>query len=1135
MAITFMEEPWPDEETLSCLHPAVREWFVNKFGSLSPPQKYSILNIHKGINTLISSPTGSGKTLSAFLAILNHLILLQERGELEQKVYCVYVSPLKALANDITKNLKEPLKEIQALAKERYGKKFDIIVGTRTGDTSPSRRQAMLQKPPHILITTPESLAISLTTIKFREMLKTARYLLIDEIHALAENKRGVHLSLSAERLEMLIGEAEPGSQPPAPLVRIGLSATVSPLEEVAKFLVGLESPSSALYRPCSIVDVQAVKRMDLKVLCPVADIMRTSHAETQAAQYELLHELIQKHRTTLVFTNTRAATERVVHHLKDRYPKFYASIVDADAEEEAIEAESERQLVADEVRNGVLPSDENISGSIDGERLLEEYGVAGKAPRRRGFIGAHHGSLSKAHRLAIEDRLRQGLLKAVVCSTSLELGIDIGSIDLVVLLGSPKSVARGLQRIGRSGHQLHDEAKGRIIVLDRDDMVECSVLLKAAIERKIDRIHIPMNCLDVLAQQLFGMAIERVRSFEELYWTVRRCHCYHDLPRGDFERVVEYLAGEYSSLEQRSVYAKIWYDRETGNIGKRGKMARLIYLTNVGTIPDETTVKVKIGEEVIGTIDEAFLERLTPGDVFVLGGETYEFRFARGLTAQVRTSAGRPPTVPSWASEMLPLSYDLSLEIQTFRKRMDELFERGRSKKEIIDYMDGYLYADQRTLNSIHEYFREQYRYAKISHRHRLLVEHFREGSKRYVIVHSLYGRRVNDVLSRALAYALGRIHNRDVAVTITDNGFSLRSTAALDVRRALSLLKSAELARVMTVALEKSEVLGRRFRHCAARALMILRTYKGESKSVGKQQMNSRLLIAAVKRISDDFPVLKEARREVLEDLMDLPNALLVLRDIEQGRIKVEEISTTLPSPFAFNIVLQGYSDILKIEEKREFLKRMHELILKEIDAPDAEARKAAQEKVKREMPSFSYEEVWREAEERRLAERDEELEELKRAAWNLEQVPIYAKQEIVKLLDGADDVRPDVRRAMERYKEEIMKSWPPGLVKAVFDKLEITYDEKLLEGEEERALLRQQLQRAARKTGLDEKHVAWLERLIDGKEVKAKEFWEFVDKLLKGTVPKAWGDEIVRFLQKHRPKLQERGERRKQPIYL
>ncbi|MEK6948915.1 MAG: helicase-related protein, partial [Nanoarchaeota archaeon] len=343
-------------------------------------------------------------------------------------------------------------------------------------------------------------------------------------------------------------------------------------------------------------------------------------------------------HKTTLVFTNTRSATERVVHNLKDKFPKYY-----------------------------------NESN-----------------------IGAHHGSLSKAHRHKLEDDLRAGKIKCAVCSTSLELGIDIGYIDLVICLSSPKSVARALQRIGRSGHRLHDITKGRIIVLDRDDLVECAVLLKSAIEKKIDKIHIPTNALDVLAQQIFGIAIYEKIHVNSLFDLIKNSYCYHNLEKKDFMEVIDYLAGKYISLEDRHIYAKIWHDEETGMIGKRGKMARVLYMTNIGTIPDETSVRVKIGDLIVGTIEEAFLEKLRPGDVFVLGGNVYEFKFSRGMTAQVSASANRPPNVPSWFSEMLPLSFDLALEIGRFRKLSNEMFCSNKSKEEIIGFINSFVYADE-------------------------------------------------------------------------------------------------------------------------------------------------------------------------------------------------------------------------------------------------------------------------------------------------------------------------------------------------------------------------------------------------------------------------------------------------------
>ena len=345
-----------------------------------------------------------------------------------------------------------------------------------------------------------------------------------------------------------------------------------------------------------------------------------------------------------------------------------------------------------------------------------------------RSYIGAHHSSLSKEHRLNIENRLKEGKLKCVVSSTSLELGIDIGYIDLVILLGSPKSVARALQRIGRSGHKLHDISKGRIIVLDRDDLVECSVLLKAAIEKKIDNVDIPENPLDVLAQEIFGMAIEEQRHIDTLFSIIRHSYPYRNLKKPEFIEIIRYLTGQFVSLEDRNVYAKIWLDEETGMVGKKGKLARVIYMTNVGTIPDESFVRVKLqGVEekkgLIGQIDENFLERLKRGDVFVLGGNTYEFIYSQGMTAFVKASVNRPPTVPSWFSEQLPLSFDLALEIQKFRRYMSEMFDKDASKKEIMDFIHRYLYVDEFGANAIYEYFNEQHSFLSIPHDKKITI----------------------------------------------------------------------------------------------------------------------------------------------------------------------------------------------------------------------------------------------------------------------------------------------------------------------------------------------------------------------------------------------------------------------------
>ena len=860
--ITYKEKPNTQKELEQILNPTIKKWFFSRFKEFSLPQLYGVYEVHSRNNVLISAPTGATKTLTAFLSVLNELVDLAEKNLLENKIYCIYISPLKALNRDIYTNLVEPLKEIEKFV----GRELPIRVAVRTGDTTQAERAAMLKHIPHILITTPESIALLLSSIKFRENLKNVDWLILDEVHALAENKRGVHLSLSLERLQRL----NPG------LCRIGLSATIAPLDVVAKFLVGNE-------RLCKIINVQFIKQLDLKVLSPLPDLIDMSFAELNKETYNLLDKLIQEHKTTLIFTNTRSGTERVVHHLKIKFPHKYVKI------------------------------DEKDSGKTES------------------LIGAHHGSLSKEHRFEIEDALRKGKLKCVVCSTSLELGIDIGYIDLVICLGSPKSIARLKQRIGRAAHRLHAITKGRIIVLDRDDLVECSVMSKNAIEHKIDSIHIPQNCLDVLAQQIFGIALEEVIDIDDLYKIVKSSYCYRNLDRNDFMNVLKYLSGEFSSLEDRHVYAKIWMNEN--KIGKRGKMARVIYMTNSGTIPDESNVKVKINDYSVGTVEEEFLEKLKKGDIFVLGGNTYEFKFSRGTVAQVVSAEGRRPTVPSWFSEMLPLSFDLAMEIGRFRNLMEQKL-KNESKKEIMDFINKFLYLTDNASEAIYHYLKEQYDFSEIPHNKKIIIENYKdERGKRYVIFHTLYGRRVNDALSRSLAYVIGLTQHRDVEISFNDNGFYLSFEKNVNVIKAFNSLKSKDLRRILDFAIDKSEVLKRRFRHCAMRSLMILREYKGRRKRVGRQQVSSMILMSAVKRISNDFVILKEARREIMEDLMDVGNTLKILEEIEKKTIEIKEVTTLIPSPFALNLIVQGYSDILKMEDRIEFLKRMHKMILAKI----------------------------------------------------------------------------------------------------------------------------------------------------------------------------------------------------------
>ncbi|MEM4357953.1 MAG: ATP-dependent helicase [Candidatus Pacearchaeota archaeon] len=869
VGIKLIEKPNSKEELLSILHPLVKEWFFSTFKEFSLPQLYGVLPIWNRQNILISAPTGGTKTLTAFLAIINYLITLAEKQKLEDRVYCIYISPLRALNNDIYINLKIPLHEIKEIAKKKGIKLSEINVGLRTSDTSIDEKAKQLKRPPHILVTTPESLAIILTSKKFVKHLTAVEFCIIDEVHALANNKRGVDLSLSLERLYH-ISTIEP--------VRIGLSATIAPLEEVAKFLVGYKYEEGKYeLRDCLIADVRFDKKINI-------DVLATSFFEDYEKQskelYSLIDNLIQSHKSTLIFTNTRSGTERVINHLKEMFNSY-----------------------------------ENN-------------------------IGAHHSSLSRAHRFAIENMLREGKLKAVVSSTSLELGIDIGYIDLVLLLGSPKSVARALQRIGRSGHKLHEKAKGRFIVLDRDDLVECTIMAKCIKEKSIDNVDIPKNCLDVLCQHVYGEAINKVWYIDDFYNLVRQSYCYNTLKKEDLYNVIAYLSGEYFGLEKKGIYAKIWFDEKTREFGRRSKLARMIYMTNIGTIPEESYVDVIISlpnqrkGEKIGVIDEAFLERLKQGDVFVLGGQKYMFLYSRGMKAYVNASVQRPPTIPSWFSEQLPLSFDLALAIQRFRKLVEEKLKM--SKQECIKFIQDYCYCSEQIAKLIYDYFYEQYYFSEIPHEKKLVIELYKVADgKKYWIFHSLYGRRVNDALSRALAFLVAKLGKRDVEIGINDNGFYIASYDKLQVEQAFNaLIKNWEkLELILEEAIEKTETFKRKFRHNAVRSFLILKSYKGKNKSIGKQQLQSELLYNTIKAINPNFPAICETRREVLNDFMDVKNAKKILAWLEEGKIKIKRIETGLPSPFALNIVALGYLDLLKIEDRIEFLRRIHEKILEKI----------------------------------------------------------------------------------------------------------------------------------------------------------------------------------------------------------
>ena len=874
MSVEIVTREPSDEEVYALLKPYVAEWFRRRYGSFTPPQRMAIPEIKAGRNVLISSPTGTGKTLAVFLALLDTLYDYGERGELSDTVYVVYVSPLRALNNDMRRNLLEPINGIRSVAKEMGYDLPEIRVAVRTSDTSPTEKQRMLRNPPHILITTPESLSIILVAPKFREKLRSVKWVVVDEIHELASNKRGSHLSLSIERLEHLVGR---------PLVRIGLSATIAPLREVALFLVGYDDTGKP--RPCRIVDARFTKPVDIRVICPVKDLVHSSAEEVNEAIYRVLLDLVKKHRTTLVFTNTRSATERVVYKLR---------------------------------------------------KILEKEGVLDAD-----LVEAHHSSLSRDVRLEVEEKLKKGELKVVVSSTSLELGIDIGWIDLVVLLSSPKSVSRLLQRVGRSGHHIREVSKGRIIVVDRDDLVECTVLAKAALERKIDRVRIPRNPLDVLAQHIVGMALEKKWRVEEAYRLVKRSYTFHTLSLEDFLEVLRYLAGKYGDvLESSNVYAKIWFDEEEGVFGRR-RGARMIYYLNTGTIPDEAKIHVFTVEgRYVGDLEEEFAQILSPGDIFVLGGRTYEYVKGDITRIYVRRVEGVRPTVPSWFSEMLPLAFDSALEVGRFRRIVYELIIE-KDKEYVIKWLIDNYNLEPHAAEAIYDYFMEQILYTNtpLPSDKLLVVELWDEGTTFNIIFHALYGRRTNSALSRAYAYMLSRLTGSNVRITVSDNGFMLTTTSRITsidaVRKLVYSVNSENIESILKKVLRHTELLKRRFRHCAERAFMILRRYRGVETSLYRRQVNAQALLRIVESIPD-FPVLREAYREILEDYMNIDAAKLVLEWIHRGDVEVRVIGPyTVPSPFAHGLVAQGYSDVVLMEDRKRLLQLLHKKVLEHINS--------------------------------------------------------------------------------------------------------------------------------------------------------------------------------------------------------
>ncbi|RLM70590.1 ATP-dependent helicase [Halorubrum sp. Atlit-8R] len=910
--------PIADADVLARLSPPVRRWWVERFGAyvdenggfFTPPQREAIPHVDDGENCLVAAPTGSGKTLASFLAVLDDLFARDRADDLDNAVYCLYVSPLKSLANDIERNLETPLEgigEAVAAAEVDDGTGDDeaydpgVRQAIRHGDTSKADRQAMLSETPHVLNTTPETLAILLNSPKFKEKLRTVEYVIVDEIHSLAANKRGTHLAVSLERLTELTRNGDRGSE--AEITRIGCSATVEPLDGIASFLVGRERVAGAVgdaegfeTRPCEVVDARFAREFDLELRTPAADLIHTPRSAVTDRFYESLHDLIESHENTLVFTNSRSGAERTLQELRRRFDY-----------------------------------DESDSG-------------------------CHHGSLGEAQRTRVEEGLKSGELDVVTTSTSLELGIDMPHLDLVVQVGSPKSVAALLQRVGRAGHSPGETVEGRVFALDRDELIECAALLARAEEGFVDRVFPPEGAYDVAAQHVYGMAINRIRPDREVREVLRRAHPYRGFDDAAYERLFRYLTGDYDGLEEKNVYPKVWRDANdppdgehhypeypVGEtlVGKRGRLARVIYMTNVGTIPDSFTCDVFTrDDEWVGTLDESYLDTLESGDVFALGGERFAFRYRRGSKVYVDRTSERP-TVPSWFAERLPLSADLAHEVLDFQAELlDRLTGDGpNAGPAAVRAWLRRFPLDGNAVRALARMYDEQVRYAgadSVSTPDRLVVEEEldRNEYKRRFYVHSTYGRRFNDGLSRLVAAAVANRTDANVAVAVADRGFSLALplNRKVDVAQILANLDPETVREDLREAVQGTDLLQRYFRINAGRALLILKRYKGYEKSAAEQQVSAEMLLSFAADL-EEFAVLEETYRELLEDRLDVDGIREAVDRIAAGDLAVEHRVVDSPSPLAFGLATLVDSDTVIADDESAVLREFHARVMEEI----------------------------------------------------------------------------------------------------------------------------------------------------------------------------------------------------------
>ena len=861
-----------DPRALEAFHPAVTAWFRRSFAAPTAAQAAAWPSIRAGQHTLVAAPTGSGKTLTAFLAAIDELVRegVAHGGALADATSVLYVSPLKALSNDIHVNLEAPLEGIRAELEKLGLPDVAIRTAVRTGDTPQVERSLLRKQPPHILVTTPESLYVLLGSASGRSMLAGVRTVIVDEIHAIAGSKRGAHLALSLERLESLCQRR---------LLRIGLSATQKPIEKIADFLVGAQHsllPTGEKDDPCTIINTGHTRPRDLAIEVPPVPLEAVMSNDCWDLVYDRLAQLVRAHRTTLVFVNTRRMAERAARHLS--------------------------------------------------ERLGKEH------------VAAHHGSLAKELRLDAEQRLKRGELKVLVATASLELGIDIGEVDLVCQLGSPRSIAAFLQRAGRSGHSIDGTPKARLFPATRDDLIECTALLDCVRRGELDALVIPPQPLDVLAQQIVAEVACAEWDEDALYALVRRVYPYRDLPRADFDAVVRMLAEGFTTRQgPRAAY--IHRDAVNRQLRPR-RSARLTALTSGGTIPDTADYKVVLEPQaiIVGTVNEDFAVESMAGDIFQLGNASYRIQRVERDRLRVEDAHGAPPSIPFWLGEAPGRSDELSFGVSRLREEISAQLDTG-GVSAAVTWLQDQLGLPEAAAQQLVDYLaRAKAALGVLPSQHTLVLERFfDESGGTQLVLHTPWGSRINRAWGLALRKRFCRQFNFELQAAATEDAIvlSLSTSHSFPLEEVAHYLHSNSAEHVLVQALLDAPLFPARWRWNAVTALALPRFTGGKKTPPPLQRMKSEDLLAAVfpdqvaclenivgEREVPDHPLVNQTLHDCLREAMDVDGLLAILRRLEAGGIAIVARDLTAPSPLAaevLNAAPYAFLDDAPLEERR------------------------------------------------------------------------------------------------------------------------------------------------------------------------------------------------------------------------